>query len=106
MQPAKTSNTSCRESTLRVARSTRSSNPRKRISITIFYGGPQCGLPARGRIGIFNRSYYEEMLVVRVHPELLEKERLPPQLLKRVTSGGNDSTTSMLSNGALPKTAW
>jgi PPK2 family polyphosphate:nucleotide phosphotransferase len=40
-------------------------------------------LPARGRIGIFNRSYYEEMLVVRVHPELLEKERLPPQLLKR-----------------------
>jgi PPK2 family polyphosphate:nucleotide phosphotransferase len=40
-------------------------------------------LPARGRIGIFNRSYYEEMLVVRVHPELLAKERLPPQLLKR-----------------------
>jgi PPK2 family polyphosphate:nucleotide phosphotransferase len=40
-------------------------------------------LPARGRIGIFNRSYYEEMLVVRVHPELLEKERIPPELLKR-----------------------
>ncbi len=34
-------------------------------------------LPARGRIGIFNRSYYEEVLVVRVHPELLEAERLP-----------------------------
>src|SRR5262249_37716066 len=34
-------------------------------------------LPARGRIGIFNRSYYEEVLVTRVHPELLEQERLP-----------------------------
>jgi PPK2 family polyphosphate:nucleotide phosphotransferase len=34
-------------------------------------------LPTRGRIGIFNRSYYEEVLVVRVHPELLEKQRLP-----------------------------
>jgi PPK2 family polyphosphate:nucleotide phosphotransferase len=35
-------------------------------------------LPERGRIGVFNRSYYEEVLVVRVHPELLEKQRLPP----------------------------
>ena len=34
-------------------------------------------LPARGQIGIFNRSYYEEALITRVHPELLEKERLP-----------------------------
>jgi PPK2 family polyphosphate:nucleotide phosphotransferase len=34
-------------------------------------------LPARGQIGIFNRSHYEEVLVVRVHPELLEGERLP-----------------------------
>lgn len=34
-------------------------------------------LPERGRIGIFNRSYYEETLVVRVHPELLEKQKLP-----------------------------
>ncbi|MBK8164813.1 MAG: polyphosphate kinase 2 family protein [bacterium] len=34
-------------------------------------------LPARGMIGIFNRSYYEEVLVVRVHPELLERQRLP-----------------------------
>ncbi len=34
-------------------------------------------LPERGRIGIFNRSYYEETLVVRVHPELLQNERLP-----------------------------
>jgi len=36
-----------------------------------------CRLPRRGRIGIFNRSYYEEVLVVRVHPELLEAQRLP-----------------------------
>ena len=36
-------------------------------------------LPERGRIGVFNRSYYEEVLIVRVHPELLEKQHLPPQ---------------------------
>jgi PPK2 family polyphosphate:nucleotide phosphotransferase len=35
-------------------------------------------LPERGRIGIFNRSYYEEVLVVRVHPAILEQQRLPP----------------------------
>jgi PPK2 family polyphosphate:nucleotide phosphotransferase len=35
-------------------------------------------LPARGDIGIFNRSHYEEVLVVRVHPELLERQKLPP----------------------------
>jgi PPK2 family polyphosphate:nucleotide phosphotransferase len=39
--------------------------------------------PARGRIGIFNRSYYEEVLVVRVHPELLEKQKLPKSLVTR-----------------------
>ena len=37
-------------------------------------------LPARGRFGIFNRSYYEEVLVVRVHPEVLEAEHLPAAL--------------------------
>lgn len=36
-------------------------------------------LPERGRIGIFNRSYYEETLVVRVHPEILEAQQLPPE---------------------------
>jgi PPK2 family polyphosphate:nucleotide phosphotransferase len=36
-------------------------------------------LPERGKIGIFNRSHYEETLVVRVHPELLRKQRLPPE---------------------------
>jgi PPK2 family polyphosphate:nucleotide phosphotransferase len=35
-------------------------------------------LPERGRIGIFNRSYYEDVLVVKVHPELLEHQKLPP----------------------------
>jgi len=38
-------------------------------------------LPERGRIGVFNRSYYEETIVVRVHPEFLESQKLPPQLL-------------------------
>jgi PPK2 family polyphosphate:nucleotide phosphotransferase len=37
-------------------------------------------LPARGRIGIFNRSYYEEVLAVRVHPEFLAGQKLPPSL--------------------------
>jgi PPK2 family polyphosphate:nucleotide phosphotransferase len=38
-------------------------------------------LPERGRIGIFNRSYYEETLVVRVHPEFLARQKLPPELV-------------------------
>ncbi len=40
-------------------------------------------LPERGRIGIFNRSYYEEVLVVRVHPEILAKQKLPPKLVSK-----------------------
>ena len=44
----------------------------------------ECRLPERGHIGIFNRSYYEEVLVVRVHPELLQKQHLPEEL-----AGGN-----------------
>ncbi len=40
-------------------------------------------LPERGRIGIFNRSYYEETLVVRVHPELLHRQKLPPELITK-----------------------
>jgi PPK2 family polyphosphate:nucleotide phosphotransferase len=40
-------------------------------------------LPERGHIGIFNRSYYEECLVVRVHPEILAKEKIPPELITR-----------------------
>ena len=40
-------------------------------------------LPERGRIGIFNRSYYEEVLVVRVHPEYLQKQKLPPEVVSK-----------------------
>ena len=40
-------------------------------------------LPERGRIGIFNRSYYEEVLIVRVHPEILRARRIPPEELDR-----------------------
>jgi PPK2 family polyphosphate:nucleotide phosphotransferase len=44
----------------------------------------QC-LPERGRIGIFNRSYYEEVLIVRVHPEILRGQGLPDGLVKEKT---------------------
>jgi PPK2 family polyphosphate:nucleotide phosphotransferase len=40
-------------------------------------------LPERGRIGIFNRSYYEEVLVAKVHPEILAQQRLPPELVTK-----------------------
>jgi PPK2 family polyphosphate:nucleotide phosphotransferase len=40
-------------------------------------------LPERGRIGIFNRSYYEEVLVVRVHPELLDRQKVPKHLVTK-----------------------
>ena len=40
-------------------------------------------LPERGRIGIFNRSYYEECLVTRVHPEILHKEKISPKLITK-----------------------
>jgi len=40
-------------------------------------------LPERGRIGIFNRSYYEEVLVLRVHPEILQSQKLPPVRLDK-----------------------
>jgi PPK2 family polyphosphate:nucleotide phosphotransferase len=44
----------------------------------------QC-LPERGRIGIFNRSYYEEVLIVRVHPEILRSQALPEELVDEKT---------------------
>ncbi len=40
-------------------------------------------LPERGRIGIFNRSYYEEVLVVRVHKEILQRQKIPPSLISK-----------------------
>ena len=42
-------------------------------------------LPERGHIGIFNRSYYEEVLVVRVHPEILKNQKMPPSLVGKKT---------------------
>ena len=44
-------------------------------------------LPERGRIGIFNRSYYEEVLIVRVHPEILDRQRLPAGARKDIWTG-------------------
>jgi PPK2 family polyphosphate:nucleotide phosphotransferase len=44
-----------------------------------------CRLPERGRIGIFNRSYYEEVLIVRVHPEILRSQGLPKELIDEKT---------------------
>jgi PPK2 family polyphosphate:nucleotide phosphotransferase len=44
-----------------------------------------CRLPERGRIGIFNRSYYEEVLIVRVHPKMLRDQGLPAELLDEKT---------------------
>src|SRR6202158_2901858 len=44
-------------------------------------------LPERGQIGIFNRSYYEEVLIVRVHPEILRAEGLPDPLLDEKNIG-------------------
>ena len=57
-------------------------------------------VPERRRIGIFNRSHYEEILVVRVHPELLERQKIPPQLVgkniwkERSTISANSSAIS------------
>ncbi len=61
-------------------------------------------LPQRGRIGIFNRSYYEEALVVRVHPEILEAEQLPPgergkQIWKRRFDDINNFEKYITNNG-------
>jgi PPK2 family polyphosphate:nucleotide phosphotransferase len=61
-------------------------------------------LPGRGEIGIFNRSYYEEVLVVRVHPELLERQKLPidqrePGLWKRRFQEINDWERTLSDNG-------
>ena len=46
-------------------------------------------LPERGRIGIFNRSHYEEVLVVRVHPDLLARQKLPPSLMGKAHLGAS-----------------
>ena len=61
-------------------------------------------LPARGRIGLFNRSYYEEVLVVRVHPEMLEAQHLPAEarnekIWKRRYHAINDWERHLVDNG-------
>src|SRR5262249_48459005 len=53
--------------------------PDEELNHDFLWRSSKC-LPERGCIGIFNRSYYEEVLVVRVHPELLGHEKLPPAL--------------------------
>jgi len=63
-------------------------------------------LPMRGMIGIFNRSYYEEVLVVRVHPEILAAQKLPPQdrdkhIWKRRFTQINAFEKYLVSNGIL-----
>jgi PPK2 family polyphosphate:nucleotide phosphotransferase len=63
-------------------------------------------LPERGKIGIFNRSYYEEVLVVRVHPELLDKEKLPDRkdlkkLWKDRYESINDIERHLVRNGTV-----
>jgi len=47
-----------------------------------------CRLPERGRIGMFNRSYYEEVLIVRVHPEILRSQGIPNELIDEKTIWG------------------
>jgi PPK2 family polyphosphate:nucleotide phosphotransferase len=48
-----------------------------------YFWRSNAALPERGKIGIFNRSYYEEVLVVRMHQELLKAERIPPALVTK-----------------------
>jgi PPK2 family polyphosphate:nucleotide phosphotransferase len=64
-------------------------------------------LPERGRIGIFNRSYYEEVLVVRVHPEFLERQKLPAasrgdQIWKHRFEQINSFERYLVGNGIIP----
>ena len=48
-----------------------------------FFWRAACRLPERGHIGIFNRSYYEEVLITRVHPDLIDHEKLPKQVMTK-----------------------
>ena len=63
-------------------------------------------LPERGRIGIFNRSYYEELLIVRVHPEILKKQQLPnfpkgDQIWKQRFEEINNFENYLVNNGVI-----
>src|SRR6201984_1162474 len=76
------SSTSCPASIHRVAKSIHLRPSAEDLNHDYLWRCLKC-LPERGRIGIFNRSYYEETLVVRVHPELLTKQKIPPQLITK-----------------------
>ena len=71
---------------------------RRRSSITTFCGGPPACSRERGRIGIFNRSHYEEVLVVRVHPELLGAPAHPRRAPDQATIWEERFGTSTTSN--------
>ena len=71
---------SCPESIRKAARSPASNSPVPKSCEHDFLWRTTQRLPERGRIGIFNRSYYEEVLVVRVHPEILRNQGLPEEL--------------------------
>jgi len=60
-------------------------------------------LPERGRIGIFNRSYYEEVLIVRVHPEILRTQALPEESMDQKKSGPGATVPSWTSRISLPQ---
>ena len=60
-------------------------------------------LPERGQIGIFNRSYYEEVLIVRVHRDILTTEGLPTHPKMTKSSGNSRSALSQTSNGTSTK---
>ena len=85
-------------------RCTASRCPRPRSSTTTTCGATRSELPARGEIGIFNRSHYEEVLVVRVHPEILDRQKLPrgsrgARLWKRRYREINDWERYLTDNG-------
>ena len=67
-----------------------------------FLWRPMRVLPARGMIAIFNRSYYEEVLVVRVHPEFLESQWLPRELAKRTSSNSGKRATTKSTRSRKP----
>ena len=101
--PGKTapSATSCRASTRRAARCTVSSSRARKSSITTSSGAATGRCRNAGRIGIFNRSYYEEVLVVRVHPELLANQGLPSRA-RRQKGFWKDRYHSITGNGEAP----
>ena len=107
MPPARTapSSTSCRGVNPQGCQVTRSRRPRAEELDHDFLWRDEA-LPERGRIGIFNRSYYEEVLVVRVHPEILEQPEAAAGARRRRTSGRSATRTSAPSSATCTRTAY